>query len=181
MSTIADHQITTLCQEQALVKPFFQDQVNPASYDVKLGSDILVEGLTVGPASMRERWRKVNIDSGYWLKPNEFILAVTQEYLNIPKQLEAVFQLKSSRGREGFNHCLAGYIDPGFSGRVTLELQNLNQRHSLFVKTGMLIGQLRFSALAGLPLKDYSQTGHYQHDTTVMASKTPVFGRVPEN
>jgi dCTP deaminase len=181
MSTIPDHQIARLCEEQRLVQPFDHQQVNPASYDVRLGSDILIEGLTVGPESMRERWQKVNIDQGYWLKPNEFILAVTQEYLNVPKGLEAVFQLKSSRGREGFNHCLAGYIDPGFSGRVTLELQNLNQRHSLFMKTGMLIGQLRFSSLASAPAKDYSQTGHYQNDNTVMASKTLVFDGLPEN
>lgn len=175
MSTFVDHQIRLFARTLGMIEPFNPDQVNPASYDVRLGSDILVEGLEIGPAELRERWQKKNIDDGYILKPNEFVLGVTMEYIRVPNDTEAVFQLKSSRGREGYNHALAGYIDPGFCGRVTLELHNLNQRHDLILKTGMLIGQLRFSKLEALPMRSYKVTGHYNGDDTVQSSKVSPF------
>lgn len=159
-----------------MIEPFDMQQVNPASYDVRLGNEILIEGLAIGPLEKRERWQRVNIDDGYWLEPNEFILGFTQEFIRVPDDCESIFQLKSSRGREGYNHALAGYIDPGFAGRVTLELHNLNQHHRLQLKTGMLIGQLRFAKLNNRPRKSYRVTGHYQGDQTVMPSKVSVFG-----
>jgi dCTP deaminase len=175
MSTFVDHQIRLYARTLGMIEPFNPEQVNPASYDVRLGPEILTEGLAVGPEEMRKRWRRVNINDGYILEPNEFVLGVTMEYIRVPNDTEAVFQLKSSRGREGYNHALAGYIDPGFCGRVTLELHNLNQRHNLILKTGMLIGQLRFSKLDALPMRSYKTTGHYHGDDTVQESKVSPF------
>lgn len=172
MSTIVDHQIRWQAQHNNLINPFNNDQVNPCSYDVRLGPNILTEGLAVGPAHMREPWLKKNIENDiYWLDPGEFVLAATLEIVNIPLTMECVFQLKSSRGREGYNHALAGFIDPGFTGRVTLELQNINKRHKLPLKAGMLIGQLRFMSLDEIPEKSYALTGHYNNDMDVMESK----------
>lgn len=172
MSTIVDHQIKEIVATSRMIEPFRLEQVNPASYDVRLGSDILVEGMVTGPEQIRKRWLPVSIEEKpYILSPGEFILGVTEEYIRIPPSIEAVFQLKSSRGREGFEHALAGYIDPGFHGRVTLELSNLNQRHSLILTKGMLIGQLRFMFVNAIPEKSYEQTGHYQGDTSVQPSR----------
>ena len=93
------------------------------------------------------------------------------EYVRIPNNIEANFQLKSSRGREGINHSLAGYIDPGFCGQITLELQNVRQRHSVLLRPGMLIGQLRFGKLDDVPLRPYSVTERYMNDTGAVESK----------
>lgn len=172
MSTIVDHQIRNLCRESGLVEPFNPDLVNPASIDVTLGDRILVEGRICGPEHERTRWITKDLEgSTYVLGPGQFILAHTAELIRVPNWLEATFCLKSSRGREGLNHMLAGYIDPGFNGRVTLELHNVNQRHTIELIPGMRIGQLRFSTLDSAPLRSYAVTGRYMNDMTVVASK----------
>lgn len=167
MSSLVDWQIKKLAKESGLIKPYRSEQLNPASYDVVLGDTVLIE--TPGDDGV---WTKVDISSKpLMLEPNEFVLAHTQEMVNIPENLEAIFCLKSSRGREGYNHALAAYIDPGFSGRVTLELKNYSRYRCLPLKAGMRIGQLRFSVINGTPLHDYSQTGRYQGAKTVEFSK----------
>ncbi|MFM7851231.1 MAG: dCTP deaminase domain-containing protein, partial [Flammeovirgaceae bacterium] len=98
MSTIVDTQIEALALGATqLVRPFHFDQLNPASYDVRLAGEILVE-------SKDGEWIQRTLP--YILDPGEFVLGVTQEYFNIPAHMEAVFQLKSSRGREGYEHVL---------------------------------------------------------------------------
>lgn len=172
MSTIVDHQIWALCQSHRLIDVFNPEQLNPASYDVRLGPEILVEGQSVGPKDARKRWHSVSIrDKTYFLLPGQFILGATIEYVKIPNSIEAQFQLKSSRGREGYEHALAGYIDPGFEGQITLELSNINQQHKLPLYEGMLIGQLRFMRLDAIPSRSYSETGHYHKDRGVQPSK----------
>ena len=167
MSSIVDHQIRELCRMTGLVEPFNPEQINPASYDVTLGTTILKEGV-----GSEDRWIPVDITSGvYVLQPGEFILAATEETVRIPNNLEAVFNLKSSRGREGFEHLMAGYIDPGFHGKITLELCNVNRHHRLALEPGMRIGQLRFSKLDAIPHRSYALTGRYHGDDGVRTSK----------
>lgn len=151
-----------------LVEPFDPEMVNPASIDVTLGPTLLVEG-----KPGEERWKEVDIRSwgAYSLAPGEFVLAATQEFIRVPNNLEAVFNLKSSRGREGYEHLLAGYIDPGFHGRVTLELVNVNRYHRLPLEHGMRIGQLRFAKLDEIPMRSYAVTGRYFNDKGVQVSK----------
>lgn len=173
MATIPDNQINHLARTVGLIEPYNPEHTGPASHDVSLGAELLVEGMAVGPEECRQRWRYRDItDSIYLLKPGEFVLGVTAEYVRIPVDMEAQLQLKSSRAREGFNHALAGYIDPGFMGNITLEIHNLNRYHDLILKPGMLMCQLRFMKLAGVPSRSYAVTGHYHGDTTVQASKT---------
>ena len=167
MSTIVDHQIRHLARTAGLVEPFDPDMVNPASIDVTLGATLLREG-----GAGEDRWVEVDIENGiYSLAPGEFVLAHTAELIRVPNDLECVFNLKSSRGREGYEHLLAGYIDPGFIGRVTLELCNVNRYHRLPLEHGMRIGQLRFSRLDATPLRNYAVTGRYQNDEGVQASR----------
>lgn len=171
MSTLVDHQIRDLCRKSGLVESFDPELVNPASIDVTLGDSVLVEGRICGPEHERTRWRPVDISEGFCLAPGHFILAHTAEYLRIPNWVEAQFQLKSSRAREGMQHLLAGYIDPGFCGQITLELKNVNQRHSIEMRPGMRIGQLRFNSLEIAPLRSYAVTGRYMNDTGPVMSK----------
>ena len=171
MSTLVDHQIRDLCRKSGLVEPFDADLINPASIDVTLGNTIFVEGRICGPEHERSRWRTVDISEGFMFSPGHFILASTAELIRLPNWVEAQFQLKSSRAREGLQHLLAGYIDPGFAGQITLELKNENQRHSIELRPGMRIGQLRFNSLEVPPLKPYSLTGRYMNDTGPVMSK----------
>lgn len=173
MSSLVDHQIRTLCREMGLVEQFDPDLINPASIDVRLGNTIKTEGRICGPVAGRKNWVTHYVEDGdeFELYPGAFVLAHTKEFVRIPNNIEANFQLKSSRGREGINHLLAGYIDPGFHGEITLELQNVKQRHSVLLRPGMLIGQLRFGKLDDVPLRPYSVTGRYMNDRGAVESK----------
>lgn len=105
------------------------------------------------------------------LQPHEFVLAETLERITLPDCVSAQLALKSSRAREGLEHLMAGYVDPGFEGRLTLELQNARCLHPIPLWPGMRIGQLVFHKMAMTPNKNYSVTGRYQGDLTVQASK----------
>lgn len=165
MASIVDFQIRKLCREQGLVEPFDPELINPASIDVTLGPNILVENDhgSFTPISIAEQ--------EFYMPPGAFVLAETAEFIRVPNNLEAVFQLKSSRGREGYEHALAGYIDPGFCGRVTLELSNLRRFSELPLRHGMKIGQLRFAKVDAIPMRPYSITGRYHGDEGVQESK----------
>jgi len=165
MSSIVDHQIRQLCRDMGLVEPFDPDLINPASIDVTLGPEILVE-------NDHGDFTPISIENNeFYMPPGAFVLAATAEYIRVPNNLEAVFQLKSSRGREGYEHALAGYIDPGFHGRVTLELSNIRRFKELPLRAGMRIGQLRFAKVDAIPMRPYSLTGRYQGDEGVQISK----------
>lgn len=167
MSSLVDHQLRNLCKMSGLVEPLDPQMINPASVDVTLGPTLLREG-----RPGEDRWVEVNIEGGvYSLEPGEFVLGHTAELIRVPSNLEAVFNLKSSRGREGYEHLLAGYIDPGFHGRVTLELVNVNRYHRLPLEHGMRIGQLRFAKLDEIPMRSYAVTGRYFNDKGVQVSK----------
>ena len=82
------------------------------------------------------------------LHPGEFVLGSTYERVSLPDDVAARLEGKSSLGRLGLlTHSTAGFIDPGFSGHVTLELSNVA---TLPIKLwpGMKIGQLAFFRLS---------------------------------
>lgn len=165
MSTLVDFQIRELARTRGLVEPYEPEQQNPASYDVTLGSKLLLE-------TPKGEWQEFDISkTTVHIAPGAFVLACTAELIRIPDDLEAVFCLKSSRGREGYNHMLAGYVDPGFHGRVTLEIHNCNRFRTLPMYAGLRIGQLRFSRLDDTPHRPYSLTGRYNNDDTTTPSK----------
>jgi len=165
MSTIVDHQIRQLSRDMGLIEPFSPELVNPASYDVTLGDTALVE-------NDHGTFTEIDIaNETFWIPPGGFVLAHTEQYVRIPSNLECVFQLKSSRGREGYGHQLAAYVDPGFQGRVTLELHNSRRFVDLPLSKGLRIGQLRFMKLDAIPMRSYAVTGRYQGAKGVEESK----------
>ena len=147
------------------MEPFSPELINPASIDVTLGGEILVE-------NDHGEFTPFDISNDtFYMPPGAFVLAHTSEYVRVPNNLECIFQLKSSRGREGYEHALAGYIDPGFHGRVTLELSNLRRFKELPLRAGMKIGQLRFAKLDEIPMRSYALVGRYHRAEGVQVSK----------
>lgn len=169
MSVLPDFQIRQLC-EAGMVEPFDPALVNPASLDVRLGNTLLVEGaesrdMVTYPFHMHSQ------EDPYWMVAGQFVLAPTLEFVRVPETCNAQFVLKSSRAREGIEHLLAGYLDPGFHGVITLELHNSRQLHAVPIWPGMRIGQLVLNQMAAIPERSYAVTGRYQGDTTVMQSR----------
>lgn len=168
MATLSDHQIKFHAERFDLIKPFEISQLNPASYDVRLGRTLKTEGRN----SYGERWFSYHLEHRpYIMEPGEFLLAHINELVRIPEDMECIFQLKSSLARDGLEHCLAGYIDPGYFGSPTLELVNVNRYHSIKLSAGMLIGQLRFCRLEAPCETPYGVNGHYQGDTSVQEAR----------
>ena len=170
MAILCDYMLATRC-ETGMVTPFDPELLNPASLDVRLGDTLLIES-AASPELVPYPFAKHSQDNPYWMRPGQFVLAQTLEVFNIPNDIAAQFVLKSSRAREGIEHLLAGFADPGFHGSVmTLELHNSRQLHPVAIWPGMKIGQMLFYVMADVPLQSYAVKGHYNGDLTVTASR----------
>ena len=131
------------------VEPFTEAMVQPSSVDVRLDRFFrvfenhkysVIDPSTEQPELTREV--AVTADEFFILHPGEFVLASTYEVITLPDDIAGRLEGKSSLGRLGLlTHSTAGFIDPGFSGHITLELSNVaNLPVKLF--PGMKIGQL---------------------------------------
>jgi dCTP deaminase len=131
------------------VEPFDVEMIQPSSVDVRLDRFFRVfenhKYSVIDPsAEQGELTREVVVapDEFFVLHPGEFVLASTYEVISLPDDIAGRLEGKSSLGRLGLlTHSTAGFIDPGFSGHITLELSNVaNLPVKLF--PGMKIGQL---------------------------------------
>ena len=135
--------------------PFDPGMIQPSSIDVRLDKFFRVFDNHKYPhidpaADQSELTREVEVESDetFVLHPGEFVLGSTYEVVTLPDDIAARLEGKSSLGRLGLlTHSTAGFIDPGFSGHVTLELANVA---TLPIKLypGMKIGQLCFFRLS---------------------------------
>ena len=158
MSMLSDNDIFDLCLNRNAIEPFTLARLQPASYDVSLGDHLSAIGSEFDDP----------IILPYSLKPHEFVLGFTEEYLNIPDDLYCRFEGKSSLGRRGLmTHVSAGFVDPGFQGQLTLEIFNVSNQE-IRLEEGMLIGQLCFGQLtqaAHTPYGSPLRNSHYQGQT----------------
>jgi dCTP deaminase len=131
------------------VEPFAESMVQPSSVDVRLDRFFRVfenhKYSVIDPSiEQSELTREVVVEPNehFILHPGEFVLASTYEIITLPDDIAGRLEGKSSLGRLGLlTHSTAGFIDPGFSGHITLELSNVaNLPVKLF--PGMKIGQL---------------------------------------
>jgi dCTP deaminase len=167
---LPDHEIRRLC-EAGMIAPFEPALINPASLDVRLGDSLLIESAE-SPEMVPYPLADHSRERPYLLVPGQFVLAQTVETFNIPDDISAQFMLKSSRAREGLQHLMAGYCDPGWHGSVlTLELENVRQLHPVRLWPGMKIGQIVFTRMESAPERSYAVTGRYNGDATVQGSK----------
>jgi dCTP deaminase len=165
-----DAEIERLCKEEAMILPYEPEQLNPASYDVRLSDQLMIESVAT-QEFIRTPITGFTKENPWLLRPGQFCLGCTEELLNMPEDVAGQFALKSSRGREGYSHALSAFIDPGFHGsRLTLELHNIRQVHPIPLYPGMLIGQIVFQKMLDTPLVSYKQKGHYNFNATVMPS-----------
>ena len=169
MSVLCDWEIKARCQKSQMVTPFDAELLNPASLDLRLGLHLMVENIC-DPELIRVDISGRTEDDPFMLQPGEFCLAETLELFNLPDDICSTFLLKSSRAREGYDHALAGFADPGWSNsRLTVELKNNRLHHALPLYPGLKIGQMVFHRMTP-PLRSYRETGHYNNHLTVMPS-----------
>lgn len=154
-----------------MVMPFDEELLNPASLDVTLGSRIMIE-VPETPELQVVDILGHTADDPYLIQPGEFFLAETREIFNLPNHIGAQFVLKSSRAREGWDHAEAGWCDPGWYGsRLTMEICNQRRLHPLSIWPGMKMGQMKFILVSGTVERSYAESGRYNADLGVTASK----------
>ncbi len=152
--------------------PLDRAMIQPASIDVRLDRVFrlfdnhrysVIDPATAQPGLTRRV--EVDEDEPFVLHPGEFVLGATYELVTLGDDVAARLEGKSSLGRLGLlTHSTAGFIDPGFSGHVTLELSN-TATMPILLYPGMKIGQLCFfnlSSPAETPYGSASLGSHYQ-------------------
>ncbi len=140
---------------RVVLEPFDAAMVQPSSVDVRLDRFFRVfenhRYPHIDPASEQPDLTRLVETAGedpFVLHPGEFVLASTFEVVTLPDDVAARVEGKSSLGRLGLlTHSTAGFIDPGFSGHVTLELSNVATL-PIMLWPGMKIGQLCFFRLS---------------------------------
>lgn len=142
---LPDYRLHELCAA-GLVSPYIPAHINPASIDLTLAPDF------------------VNLHTGLHFSTPEItlafgsaILASTVEYITMPAGCAGVLYLKSTPARAGLDHALAGFVDPGFTGTLTLELHS--HREITLVASQRLV-QLVLYRMEGRPDQPYQ--GRYQ-------------------
>lgn len=130
-----------------VIEPFCEQNLQAASYDITLASDIKIPQATGLIYGEQLKHHSVAIpDTGYVLDPGQFILAATVERVRLSAGIGAQVMGRSSWGRRGLAiHITAGWVDPGWDGVLTLELFNCGPAPVLLLP-GARIGQLVFGA-----------------------------------
>lgn len=180
-----------------MVEPFDPDLVNSASLDIRVGetaklrvkekftamlwqnfNNWVEKQQNIYPPRLISPSRYQDIDlskysknNPYWMQPGDRLLVASLETINLPNFVCAQFRLKSSRGREFYEHMEAGFCDPGWHGsKLTMEIINMDLA-PLPIYPGLRMGQLVFSLTLAPPDNDYSVVGRYNGDRQVMESK----------
>ncbi len=152
--------------------PLNRNLVQPASIDVRLDRYFRLfdnhRYAVIDPAVEQPgltRLHTAEMGEPFVLHPGEFILGSTYEQVTLGDDIAARLEGKSSLGRLGLlTHSTAGFIDPGFSGHVTLELSN-TATMPIRLYPGMRVGQLCFFDLSSPAESPYGSSGigsHYQ-------------------
>ncbi len=102
------------------------------------------------PETFTDNMRMITVAEGepFIVQPGEFVLGVTQEQITVPDDLVVRVEGRSSLGRLGIIvHSTAGFVDPGFTGTITLEISNLN-RLPVALYPGMRVCQIAFEQMS---------------------------------
>jgi dCTP deaminase len=151
------------------LEPFDASMIQPSSVDVRIDRFFRLfdnhKYAHIDPsADQSELTRLVEVapDEPFVLHPGEFVLGSTYEVVTLGDDVAARLEGKSSLGRLGLlTHSTAGFIDPGFSGHVTLELSNMATL-PIMLWPGSKIGQLCFFQLSS-PAEHPYGTGPYSN------------------
>lgn len=170
-----DTYLIDACRD-GMVTPFDAACINSASIDLRLGASYRLphpmwqsSGTHVAVADPAHvatlpTWGNECImpPAGIVLQPGQFILCCSMETVCIPSDAAAFLVSKSSMGRVGLEHLHAGLADPGFVGQWTWELHNVAPWPIALIP-GKRYMQMVVYSLTEAAARDYSVTGHYQH------------------
>jgi dCTP deaminase len=182
MSVLSDGTIRRLVEDGRIkIDPWDESLLQPASVDLRLGDSFRVfHNHRASAIDLRDPPRhlteevKVTGDQPFVIHPGEFALGRTLEWVELPDDVVARIEGKSSIGRLGLIvHATAGFCDPGWKGTLTLELANLT-RVPIRLYEGLAIAQLSFMTLDAPAERPYGHEelgSHYQGQVGATASR----------
>lgn len=163
---LSDHDIRDAIESGRLgIDPFDAGLIQPSSIDVRMDNLFRVFNNSkythIDPKQEQpDLTTLVEVPEGdpFVLHPGEFVLAATLERFSLPDDLAGRLEGKSSLGRLGLlTHSTAGFIDPGFSGHITLELSNVANL-PITLWPGMKVGQLALFAMTSAAETPYGSS-----------------------
>ena len=168
---LSDKTIAKLLEEGKLdIDPLTESQLQPASIDLRLGTSFLkIDENMMEAMTLKDeiKYQKIE-EEEIVVPPHSFLLATTIEYIQLPENITAFVEGRSSIGRMGLFIQNAGWVDPGFEGQITLELFNAN-RLPIKLISGWRICQLVFAEMDQEAEVPYS--GKYQNQKNTVGSK----------
>ena len=186
MAILSDKTIKEYLEEGKIVIDSLKDeqQIQPSSVAMRLGDEFKVFKVIRKPYidpkdedDIAEYMESSTVPEGeaFIIHPNEFALATTQEYVKVPDDLVARVEGRSSMGRLGVTmHVTAGYVDPGFEGRITLEISNIGAM-PVALYPGQRVCQLVFETMTTPAELPY---GHPKRNSKYMKQLKPESSRV---
>jgi dCTP deaminase len=181
-SVLSDGTIARLVGEGRIrIDPWDEGLIQPASVDLRLGDSFRVfHNHRITAIDLREPPRELTEQVSpppgepFVIHPGEFCLGRTLEHVELPDDIVARIEGKSSLGRLGLIvHATAGFCDPGWKGTLTLELNNLT-RVPIKLYPGLPIAQLSFMTLDAPALRPYGHEdlgSHYQGQVEATESR----------
>ena len=157
---LSDHHIKRRLESGLLqVSPLDPKDIQPASIDLHLGEKLNRYSVITND------YEDLYIGSMYLLRPNEFVLGVVDEIIVLPNDLAARLEGKSTLARLGLLvHATAGFVDPGWVGRLTLEIKNIGSQ-IVKLRPKMPISQISFLQMSSHVQRPYGHlelNSHYQ-------------------
>jgi dCTP deaminase len=151
-------------------EPIDEKSIQPASIDCRLGDHFLIPDdhqMDMITLDSEIKYREIT-NGTITIPPHSFLLATTQEYIELPDNLTSFVEGRSSIGRIGLFIQNAGWVDPGFKGRITLELYNASSL-PIKLEAGKRICQLVFAKMDQVADNPYS--GKYQGQRQTVGSR----------
>lgn len=175
---LSDNQIREYVEAGKIIvdpEPDWKEQLSGASLDLRLGNEFRVfdyaQATVMDPKNPQECTNVTKIENGEYfvVHPGEFVLGITEEVVGIDSTICSRIDGKSSVGRLGIVvHSTAGHVNPGWKGKLTLEISNIG-RIPVLLYPGMRICQLVFEVLTTPATVVYQ--GKYMNQKAPLESK----------
>lgn len=187
MSVLSDKDILAALAVGKLVirsaRGDISQEVYASSVDLRLGNIFKVyDHSKIAILDAREkdatgkimRMIEVKESESFIIQPGEFVLGVTEEFISVPNDLVVRVEGRSSLGRLGIIiHSTAGFVDPGFSGTITLEISNIN-RLPIALYPGMRICQIAIETMSSPVLEPYSHKKSSKYQNQVLPEESRI-------
>ena len=189
MTILSDKTLKEYLKQGKNAKQPLEDemQIQPSSIDMRLGNEFKVFKVIrkpyidpKDPEDVASYMESTTVEPGeaFIIHPNEFALATTNEYVKVPDDLVARVEGRSSMGRLGVTmHVTAGFIDPGFEGKITLEISNIGAM-PVALYPGQRVCQIVFETMTTPSEIPY---GHPSRNSKYMGQVKPESSRIKQD